>query len=61
MHDDPDTAHAARPSGRAKLVRMAVVFVLVVVVAVLVGRFGTATDQGPATDGVPAAPAAATG
>lgn len=61
MRDDLDTADAARPTGRAKLVGMAVVFVLVVVVSVLVGRFGTATDQGPASEGEPAAAAVVTG
>lgn len=61
MPDEPHTADADRPTGRAKLVRMAVVFVLVVVVAALLGRFGTATDQGPAADSEPAAAAGVIG
>lgn len=61
MRDDPDATDSARPPGRAKLVRMAVVFVLVLVVAAVLGRFGTAIDQGPAAEAEPAASAVGTG
>lgn len=65
MRDDPPAADpvrpSGRPSGRARLVRMAVVFVLVVVVAALVGRLGSGVDQGPAAHGEPTVSAVGAG
>lgn len=50
MPDDAPVQEPDRPSHSSRALRRAVVFMVVLAVAVLLGRFGSGTDDGPAVE-----------